>query len=218
MVAQLDEERNLVTFDKMRAYVPEFGSDDLTRPWSHRFPRCLKTHKRRWPLFANHKSILVLRDPRETSVSFFHYEVSKKNPRFQGDFATFVRHPKFGIDAYYQHLASWKDHATVIVKYEDLKKDDVAGFSTMLKTLEIAVPEKVIVAATEASRFDKLKAIEKEHGRVKDVSQLKHKDEYAFMRSGKTNSWRDLFNEADLEYTKSVANKYQFPHYDLKTT
>ncbi|ABK16477.1 sulfotransferase [Syntrophobacter fumaroxidans MPOB] len=201
----------VVDFPTLDRTMPELGVNNLLLPWQHTtIPRIVKTHKGCWPIFRNRKSVLVIRDPRDTMVSFFHFENGKKTPRFKGTFSEFIRSEAFGLERWFRHYRSWVDHCTVLLRYEDLKVDDIAHFRRMLDALSIRMSDDLLAAAAERSRFGRVKKIERQFGQTKTD---RFKADYMFARSGETGGWHDYFSNEDLEYYTELSRKYRLAHY-----
>ncbi len=95
LISICEWEGKTVDFTTLDQTMPELGIDNLLRPWKHdTVPRIVKTHKHFWSIFLNHKIILIVRDPRDVMVSYYHFETTKERPRFKGTFSEFIRHRK----------------------------------------------------------------------------------------------------------------------------
>lgn len=200
-----------IDFKKLDAMMPELGVTSLLPPWPYKsIPRIVKTHLAHWPFFAGKRSIFVVRDPRDVMVSFFHFEMAMKKPRFEGTFSEFLRHPRFGLEAWFKHFESWHQHCDVMIHYENLRKDDVQEFSKMLSTLGLALPSTLVMAAIEKSRFENIQQMEKKYGSPKpDVFNA----DATFARKGKSGSWKDYFCDDDLALYERMKSKYHVSLY-----
>ena len=93
------------------------------------------------------------------------------------------------------HVESWTQHIpfpVLVIKYEDMLADSFATFSKAVKFMGLEKTEAEILKAIEDSKFDKLKAQEKEKGFGE-----KNKESKSFFRSGKSGGWKDelTFNQ-----------------------
>lgn len=193
---------DFLTLDRM---MPELGIDNLLKPWPYNsIPRIVKTHKNFMGFFKDKKSILVIRDPKDVMVSFYHFEMSKIKPRFRGSFSEFIQHPKFGLPAWFKHYQSWIEPASVLLTYEALQGDDVSEFQRLLKSLEIFINKEQIKLAAERSRFHKIQEIEKISGSPK--ANL-FKDDYTFTHQGKSGNWKKAFSSEDINYFRTFVNQ-----------
>lgn len=203
-----------VTFPKLDATMPELGVSNLLMSWPHdTIPRVVKTHKPRWPIFRGNRVILLVRDPRDVMVSYYHFETGKRNGQFSGSFSEFIRHPKFGVEAWCRHYASWRTQATVVLTYAELKKDDVETFDRMLETIGVSLSRTLIRQAAERSRFEKIQEVEEKEG-VRENSDHFEEGEQ-FTRKGETGQWDEYFNTTDLYYTRSLIEEYEIDIYNL---
>lgn len=203
-----------VTFPKLDATMPELGVSNLLRSWPYEtIPRVVKTHKPRWSVFRGCRSILLVRDPRDVMVSYYHFEKGKKQGRFDGSFSSFLHHHKFGLRAWCEHLRSWRESADVIVAYERLKEDDVREFTRMLDAVDISLPRSLIEQAAERSRFEKVRKIESKSGVREKRDHFK--EGKRFTRKGETGQWKEYFSTEDLFYLRSKFKKYDIELYDI---
>ncbi len=199
-----------VGFGELDRVMPELGVSNLLAPWSLApVPRVVKTHKRRWSLFGARRSILLTRDPRDVMTSFYHFESGKRRPRIESSFSEFLRHPRFGLPAWFEHTASWLDSNNVWITYEALKEDAVATFSELTRYLELDVPEPAVREAVARSSFETVRGLEE----TKRHKPEKYKKGYRFTRSGKRGGWKELFSDEDLEYYRELKARYSIRAY-----
>lgn len=154
--------------------------------------------------------IVVVRDPRDLYVSFYHYENSyeksdgnsvlfkhfqhdKARP-LQDDFYLYLRakllresHPWF---FYSQFLDSWLNRSGVcVVRYEDCLKEPVPQLVRMLRFLGDEIDIERVEKTVEETSF---KAItKKRYGEERDAG---HEDNTKFHRKGIAGDWRNHFN------------------------
>jgi len=197
-----------VDFERVDAVMPELGADDLRRPWPYRaLPRFVKTHQRWLPFFRQQRAVLLLRDPRDVMVSYFHYEQSKLRPRFTGSFAGFIRHRRFGLRAWFAHARSWLGRAPVVARYEDLRANDVATCARLFTSLAIPYDTDGLREAVERSRFEEIRKVEKERGPDKP-GMARFRAGAQFARKGVTGGWTEHFDPADVAYYEAHLRRY----------
>jgi len=146
-------------------------------------------------------------------VSYYHFETGKRNRRFDGPFSEFIRHPKFGVEAWCKHYTSWKPHATLVLSYEQLKDDDVKSLDRMLKGIGVSLEREIIEQAAERSRFEKVQEVEEKEGVRKDGGHFEEGER--FTRKGETGQWNEYFTPNDLQYTRSLMEEYEIDMYDI---
>lgn len=157
------------------------------------------------------KPIVVVRDPRDLFVSFYHYENSyeksdgnsalfehfqhDKSRPLQEDFCLYLKakllwpfHPWF---YYSQFLDSWLNRPGVcVVRYEDCLKEPVPQLVRMLRFLGDHVDLDRVKRTVEETSF---KAITRaRYGEAREAGQA---DNTKFHRKGIAGDWRNHFNE-----------------------
>lgn len=89
------------TIDAMNASMPEFANPSFFTPWKFReCARIVKTHQRCIPPFRLKKAALIIRDPRDIVVSYYHYARGLKASSFGGTLSDVLRHPQMGAEAF----------------------------------------------------------------------------------------------------------------------
>ncbi len=203
-----------VTFTRLDATMPELGRSNLLRNWHYEvIPRVVKTHKPYWPVFDGMRTILLTRDPRDVMVSYYHFEKGKRDGRFDGSFSAFLRHSKFGIRPWCEHLRAWRGNADVVLTYERLKQNDVREFNRMLNAIEVPLPQSLVQQAAERSRFQEIQKIESESGVRREESYFKEGKK--FTRKGETGQWEEYFDTTDLKYVSDVMSEYDIEMYNI---
>ena len=208
LAAVRDGDDRPIDYVRLDARLPEFGRGELGRAEPvGRLPRFVKTHRAWWRPFGGRRAVLVTRDPRDTMVSFYQFEQGKTDPRYEGDFAGFIRHPQVGLDAWFRHTRDWRAHGPVEVRYEDLKADDVAAFGAVCRALALPVSQDEVREAAERSRFDRVKSLEKSMGLPQPD---KVKEGFEFAKSGTVGRGERWFSDADDALFESKAEEYGF--------
>jgi estrone sulfotransferase len=196
-----------VSFKSLDETIPEISRDNIMKEWKYKaIPRFIKSHVAYSKFFfKDNKALLIVREPRDVMVSYFHYALNTHGFNFNEDFSAFIRHKKFGLEACMLHHISWQKKAAAIIKYEDLKKKGEAVLSDALRQLSIDVPANLMHNAFEKSSFENMKKLEQSQKKYENI----HKNNYQFMRKGSGNQWREYFNENDLDYYNSLLRKYK---------
>lgn len=162
---------------------------DLADP---RFFLCHATHDAKLA-----KVVYVVRDPRDTMVSYWHYRkfLSPDFNQSLGEYLAGTDHWPCDWDA---HVAGWllprRHPGLLLVKYEDLHRDAAAVLRGVLEFAGVEVSADRIAAAVEASGFDRMRAAEDRggvHGKAGDPNER-------FVRKGRVGGWRDELGNAEL--------------------
>jgi estrone sulfotransferase len=195
----------------MDSTMPELGASNLLVPWAHpSIPRVVKTHKAFWPVFAGKRSILLIRNPMDVMVSYYHYlRFSKVNP-FNGPLSDFIRQPGVGLEEWFRHYLSWQGRYSILLTYEALRQDAMKEFSRLLDSLDIHVDPEVMQLAVERSSFEALRSIEKEFG-VSNAERMK--EGFVFIRRGRSGAWKEEFEDKDVDYYNSLKKKFNLDLY-----
>ena len=206
-----NEPNALLTIDSMNDVMPEFAHSSFLRPWP--FTECgriVKTHQRGLPFLRNKRTALIVRDPRDIVVSYFYYALGLKSSVFDGNISDALRHPKMGAESFFQHYASWRDYAGLILRYEDLKDDPLAGFSSLTAFYGIQRSSDEIQNAIDQANFSSMRTAQQNSNQLRS----EFKEGYQFVRSGKKAQWKELFNKNDITYYECLKKKYNFNLYD----
>lgn len=144
-----------------------------------------------------HSAIYLIRDPRDVAVSWaaFMGRPIDWAIRFLANPDAHVGQRRDGCRPVMpEHLGSWSDHVlswvdnapfpVTVVRYEDMLVDPAACLTRMLDVIGHRIEATAIVAAVAASRFDRMAALEREHG-FKDRPESAER----FFRAGKSQDW-----------------------------
>jgi len=120
--------------------------------------------------FAGKRVVLLARDPRDVIVSWWHWVQhgrAKGITTEAGDLPGFVRQRRGSLETLLTYHAQWWAARSVpaafeLIRYEDLHADPVP---TLRRALDTLVPghgcgDEHLAAAAEASRFDRMQAME----------------------------------------------------------
>lgn len=200
-----------VSIDEMNEVMPEYAHPTLFKKWPfNSSPRIIKTHRSRNRLLSNRPTVLVVRDPRDVAVSFYHYAQASKNIGFDGSLKEFIRHPTRGLESFFSQFNSWRDQAELVLRYEDLKEDPVLHFTKLVNYLEIPASREHIELAVERSSMDRMREAQENSSAFKD----KFSEGFVFARSGASRQWEGLFDAEDIQYWESLKVANNFDLYD----
>jgi len=199
-----------VDYELLNSTLPAFGNDLLHHKWCYEsVPRVIKTHTKYIAPFTSAKKVLLVRDPRDVMVSYYKFLENKNNINLNLSFKKFIRSSKYGIYAWCNHYVSWRDSYDVLVKYEDLRNDDIYEFEKLLSKLKINFDNDVIRSAAKRSRFERVKKMEKKS--KKNANNIKSESNFA--RKGKVGQWRSLFDKEDIQFSERVLENHDIEVY-----
>ena len=171
------------------------------------------------------KSLFILvRDPRDVAVSYFHQKCLREEKISQMDINDFVLSDIYGIERQSEFVLQLLDlqktvHTSILIKYESLKKDPESYLYKIINRIFGSVKETEFKTAIQESTFEKMKEYEIKLSKeeVGDFSRLGKKDwdgntNALKVRKGKINSYLDeLLPETiekfeKLEFTNRLIN------------
>jgi len=201
LISLYEWEGKTVDFPLLNKTMPELGINNLLEPWPHpTIPRVVKTHSSYSPLFRKTRSLGIIRDPLDVMVSYYHFQ-KHRLCSYVGSFSEFIRHRRFGLESWFRHYTSWRDHWTLVVRYEDLRADTFREVSRILDMLAVDYPEDMVCEAVRRSSIENVRAVEK-------PPLASGNKEARFARNGRTQQWVSYFSEQGLRYYCELADKY----------
>jgi hypothetical protein len=168
--------------------------------------RVIPTHEqyRSWKHY--HKAIYLVRDVRDVVLSEFVYLTNLEF--FYGDQDKFVKHflttPVSGFGPWQRHVSCWLDSPLagtsnlLLVRFEDLKRDPVAGFTRMANFLGINPSPELIQRAVANSSVEKM--------REKELREpVKASVKGRFVGDGLAQGWRTKLTPAQVRLIEQYA-------------
>lgn len=162
------------------------------------------------------KVILLLRDPRDTIVSYYFHRTKRWKPIDDPGISTFIRDKRYGIRKLLRFYNIWdknirKTDSALVLRYEDMHTNAYNVISRILTFMDIAkdVPEKYITNAIEFAQFENLKKLEKEnffHTHKMRPADL-NDDETFKVRRGVVYGYHDYLDVDDIEFLNRVILK-----------
>ena len=176
----------------------EVGKDNyLNERWLHTdFPNIIKTHELRCinELYSQTKSIYVLRDPRDTLISYFHYRKNLKRNTFTGEFNDFIFDEENGIQAYNKHVSQWLPYADHIFTYEELMTNSLKVFTQFFNQEGYNIDDEIIIKSIRLSSPSTLKAIEEAQSRPNN--DVNFKEGFKFVRDSRISQWKSCLSDS----------------------
>jgi hypothetical protein len=190
-----------VTFANVENRIPSiyvFSDRELRR-----LPRVLKSHDCFDPRYRN--VIYIVRDPRDVTVSAYHYSIKVRIlpdstpieefvPLFMsGNFGSgLLADPRWG--SWYDNVASWlamrHNRRFLLLRYEDMLEDPGRELAKLARFLNIdAAPERLsrAVELSSAERMRELEGSQADHWQLTKGTRPDKK----FVRKAKAGGWRD---------------------------
>jgi sulfotransferase family protein len=188
-----------VTFRNVESRIPSiyiFSDRQLLR-----LPRIFKSHDCFDPRYK--KIIYIVRDPRDVTVSAYHYSIKVKLlpdscpmeefvPLFMsGTFGSgLLADPRWG--SWHDNVASWlamqHNRKFLLLRYEDMLEDAGRELRKVADFLGIAATPERIARAVELSSADKMRAMEKSQSKDWHLTKETRQDK-PFVRKARAGTW-----------------------------
>ncbi|GAB6033123.1 hypothetical protein CHUAL_012733 [Chamberlinius hualienensis] len=183
--------------------LPECGLETINDMPS---PRALKTHLPYdlLPLGTcnkKYKIIYVIRNPKDTAVSLYHFYQMMPAAQFNGtlkDFLNVFFNGKYLASPYPEHVLSYWNNRhlpnILIVTYENMQKDIVKEIRRMANFIgtDDKCAEKV---ATKCCFQQMASNPNTHHQQWQDYQNMTNSKDFTFMRKGKVGDWKNKFDE-----------------------
>jgi len=154
-------------------------------------PRIIKSHNSYNRYYKN--VILLVRDPRDIMVSYFHYLRSQNRLPKQADLSQVVRDPNKGIKAWNEHTKSWlgkyrSGQNIRYYKFEDLVGNTANTLSQIMGLLGLKLSENEISEVVEICSKENMRDLEE--GSRPSMAVENH--DKNFVRKGKVEEGTEL--------------------------
>ena len=158
------------------------------------------------------KIVFLVRDPRDTIVSYFHQATSRSRI-YKGSLSEFIRDPLFGVQRLlgFLNFLAENSHAIEhhIVHYEDLHTNTLGELSAVLQFADVDVNREHIREAIKFAKFENMKKMEQEESQGHKLSPKDKDDPNSFkVRKGKIGSFLDELSESDIEYLEEQIDEH----------
>ncbi|XP_053567756.1 sulfotransferase 6B1-like [Bombina bombina] len=152
------------------------------------------------------KIVLVIRNPKDTAVSFFHFYNSNVLYPTYNSWDTFFQDfisGKVAWGSYFDQMVAWNKHidddTVYIVTYEEMKQDLKAAVKKMAGFLGISLNEEQVQQIADDGTFKSMKEKAKEsYGDFVPV----------FFRKGEVGDWKNYFTEAQNQEIDAKFEEY----------
>jgi hypothetical protein len=210
LVGNLIHPQGPVTFLNIEKIVPDMykTADWVLRRLSR--PRVLKSHEAFDPRYR--KVIYIVRDPRDVAVSNYHWELKLRSIPEGYPIAQFV--PRWMEPQFWLRVGSWADHVNswlatregnpnfLLVRYEDLKKDQRAELRRIAALLGIEATPELLDRAVSESSVEHMSEMESTQG-SKWVATHRTRQDKPFVRKAATGGWRSALPPETVAYIES---------------
>jgi hypothetical protein len=183
-----------VNFFNIQDFVPEYlerGAGVRPNRW-RRLPRIIKSHSPATGKFR--KVFLLVRDPRDVMVSYFHYLHGQRQVPESFTLSELVHSPRYGIEAWCKHTRGWLDRAiraerVHVFRYEDLIADPNNVLVAIFMLLGVEVDGAIL---SEAIRRSSKKAMKELELGTRYSRYTLARTDYRFVRKGEVRQGHEL--------------------------
>ncbi len=162
-------------------------------------------------------TLLLVRDPKDVIVSYFHHSPSKGYCPTDS-LSEFIRDRRFGVQRIVEFLNAWAPHHRAdhpnleVLTYEELKEDTTGSLAVALRFLGVDPQNLMAVEyAVQQSAFEPMRARELDARRKSDPSRASTGD--LRMRAGIQGGYRQEMTEADIHYVSDILRNHLDPMY-----
>ena len=209
----------------LEAQTPDEDADAIIRMFKEKKPpRLFATHMpfrlvKRQVLEDKVKVIVLMRNPKDTLVSFFEFHrMNQQLGSFSGSwhqfFELFKRRPLMGdvID----HCVEWwkvRDLENVmIVRYEEMKKDLDAVVRKVAKFLGCELEDNCLQKIVHLTGFKEMRTNPRVNGVGNQKAGLYDFEKATFLRKGVVGDWVNYFSEEESHYIQTKCDEKCAPH------
>ena len=161
-------------------------------------------------LSCNAKIIFLIRDPRDTVVSWYHWKTNRQNLR-QMNISNFIRDNQFGINHIIKYLNTRMIYADKqkfkhILTYKELHKNTKLTINNLLNFLNISINNKNISHAIQNASFSNMRS-EELSGKY-SLKNDQFNNENAFKtRKGRIGSYKTELSQEDVNFCNAEIKK-----------
>lgn len=184
-------------------------------------PRIIKTHLSyeflQKPVEQdNLKVVVILRNPKDTLVSYYYMYKLPNLSNFPGsfhDFFKFHQEKRVFYGDIFEWYCSWWEKRNLpnilMVKYEDLHKDSAKEVKRIAEFMGVDLENATIKRIADETSFDNLRKIPAFGAPEK--AGIKKPDQDKFFRKGRVGDWKNYFTDDESKIFDEMSAKYFDP-------
>jgi len=191
-----------VDFSNIEKLVPDIYQHSNLHLLSTTSPRVLKSHEYFDPRYK--KVILIVRDPRDVVVSYYHHKIKTGIITEKHSMTEFVdsfihaKEDEFG--SWGENVGSWlgarsEGRGILILRYEDMLSDTVSSLQKITSFLSVASSTDELNSIYLKCEVGEMQKLEKEQSHLwKPMAGTR--DDKLFVRKGVSNAWEDELSDS----------------------
>lgn len=187
-----------VSFENIEQLIPDIYVCSQKFLLSIARPRLLKSHE---PFSPNYKKVIyIVRDPRDVTLSMYHWQLKRRRIEDGYPVAKFVTRfirGEFepGAGSWGQNVASWLATRSgtpdfLLLRYEDMMQNCVQELGRVAAFLGLERSLAQLNRAAELSSAEHMRDLERKQSKNWKTTQKTRQDK-PFVRSAKTGGWKD---------------------------
>jgi len=163
--------------------------------------------------------VLLVRDPRDTSVSHY-YQVVRRERRYSGSISEFLRDPCYGIEKCARFNLVWSETARIrsdmmVVSYEAMHDDTVSSMHAILNFLASPRPDQQVREVVVRNRFKAMQAREIagdiDNRFRKRLGAINPRDPQSLKcRRGRVGGYREELSLEDIAYCDRILKGLEY--------
>lgn len=154
---------------------------------------------------ALHRTVYVMRDPRDVMVSYYHHH-RLTVPGWNSSLTEFLQATNQWPCSWEEHVRGWLHHRAepgmLILRYEEMHRDKEGVLRRVLDFAGIRYTDAQVERALANSDFKRMRALEESHGLNSRITVVGNEER--FMRKGKPGGWREELSPEEQEVLQRV--------------
>lgn len=156
--------------------------------------------------YKKSKVILLVRDPRDTVVSYY-FHCNKRRNVYAGDISDFIRDERFGVNKIVTFLNIWAANRSepkdfLLLRYEDMACDPLGELTKLLMFLDLPLNAALGEASVEFASFSNMRRMEEGGGaETRALRKSRSNDPESFkVRKGRVGGYVEYLSPEDVAY------------------
>ena len=187
-------------------------------------PRIMNTHLQyrlmEKALVKDHpKVIVILRNPKDSLVSYYHFYNTRKGfepiPTFSKFFEMFKK-KQLVFGDWFDHANGWYKQKDLdnfhVISYEEMKADHSGSVRRLAEFLEKDLNESQVQRIVEHTSLKSMKGRKSAKMGSEDAKAVVDESKSAFVRKGVVGDWKNHFSQDESEYVDELLRNVCLPY------